>query len=308
MARVLNSFLLLAFTVLPNSVIHATQAPNEMTKQYPIEIKRQPLTRLNFSSAMSTTAWELAGLTAGITYLGAQSWDWGSSSFNMNSEGWFGMETGSGGADKVGHLYTTYLMSEWLTYKLEQSSNQTNESALYGSLFGWGLFLYIEIFDGYSDDHGFSTEDLIMNSIGSGFSYLKNTQPWLKDKIDLRVEYLPSAGMKGIHPMTDYSGYKYLAVLKPSGFKSLNNSILKYFEFQLGYYTRGFKEEDAPYFDKRVSTVYTAVSINLSELIFKNIHHKHHKTTQPIDSFFKYYQMPGIYADQDSYQRQADSK
>ncbi len=305
MVRALNLFLLLAVTTLFNSNTYATQPINQ---QAPSELIKPTLPKLDFTSATSTAAWELAGLTTGITYLGAQSWDWGSSSFNMNSEGWFGMDTGSGGADKLGHLYTTYLMSEWLTYSLEESTHQPKESALYGSLFGWGLFLYIEIFDGYSDDHGFSTEDLLMNSIGSGFSYLKNTQPWLQDKIDLRVEYLPSAGMKGIHPMTDYSGYKYLAVLKPAGFTSLKNSFLKYFEFQLGYYTRGFKKEDAPYFDQRESTLYTAISINLSELIFKNIHPKHHNTTQPIDSFFKYYQMPGIYAEQGISKRQANLK
>ncbi len=305
MVRVLNLLLLLVLTTLPASITYATQTPyNPLT----IESNGPLLTKLNFSTAASTAAWELTGLTAGITVLGAQSWDWGSSSFNMNSEGWFGMDTGSGGADKLGHLYTTYLMSEWLTYTLEQSTHQPKESALYGSLFGWGLFLYIEVFDGYSDDHGFSTEDLIMNSIGSGFSYLKSTQPWLRDKVDLRVEYLPSQGMKGIHPMTDYSGYKYLAVLKPAGFKNLEDSFLKYFEFQVGYYTRGFKKEDAPYFDQRESTLYTAVSINLSELIFKNIHPKYQNTTQPIDSFFKYYQMPGIYAAQDIHQRHTDPR
>jgi hypothetical protein len=300
--RALNLFLLLAMITLPVSIAHATQPTNKQTYN---ESAKPTLTKLNFSSATSMAAWELTGLTAGITYLGIQSWDWGSSSFNMNSEGWFGMDTGSGGADKLGHLYTTYLMSEWLTYSLEQSTHQPKESALYGSLFGWGLFLYIEIFDGYSNDHGFSTEDLVMNSIGAGFSYLKSTQPWLQDKIDLRVEYLPSPGMKGVHPMTDYSGYKYLAVVKPAGFKSVKNSFLKYFEFHLGYYTRGFKKEDTPYFDQRESTLYTAISINLSELIFKNIDPKYHNTAQPIDSFFQYYQVPGIYAAQNISQQQA---
>jgi hypothetical protein len=43
-----------------------------------------------------------AGL-AGITVIGIQSWKWGSnSSFRFNSEGWFGEDTGSGGADKLG--------------------------------------------------------------------------------------------------------------------------------------------------------------------------------------------------------------
>ena len=51
--------------------------------------------------------WETGVAVAGVTALGLTSWDWGSSkSFNFNPEGWFGKDTGSGGADKLGHAFT----------------------------------------------------------------------------------------------------------------------------------------------------------------------------------------------------------
>lgn len=257
------------------------------------------LNNLNFSSATQSVKWEVGGLVTGITLLGMFSWDWGSSDFKMNSEGWFGMDTGSGGADKVGHLYTTYVMSEWLTYQLRTKNNNHSDSALYGALLGWGLMFYVELFDGFSNDHGFSNHDLIMNTIGSGISYYKNTVPWLKDTIDLRVEYLPSKAMKGIHPMTDYTGYKYIAVFKPAGLDIFKNSALKYLELHLGYYSRGFKKEDAPYFDNRTTSLYSAISINLSELVFKKIKNDPHNTYKKMDSFFQYYQVPNLYIDSD---------
>lgn len=274
--------------------------PSSSTASFNIKLATEqalPLSTLNFNSATESVKWEVGGLASGITLLGIFSWDWGSSEFKMNSEGWFGMDTGSGGADKVGHLYTTYVMSEWLAYRLKTNNNNHKDSALYGALLGWSLMFYVELFDGYSSDHGFSNHDLIMNTIGSGFSYYKNTLPWLKDTMDLRVEYLPSKAMKGIHPMTDYTGYKYIAVFKPAGLNVFKHSPLKYVEFHLGYYTRGFKKEDAPYFDNRTASLYSAISINLSELFFKKIKIDPHNTYKKMDSFFQYYQVPNLYID-----------
>ena len=52
---------------------------------------------------VKTTRWETAAVFAGATALGIHTWDWGSSKrFKTNPEGWFGKNTGSGGADKLG--------------------------------------------------------------------------------------------------------------------------------------------------------------------------------------------------------------
>ncbi|MCK5902645.1 MAG: DUF2279 domain-containing protein, partial [Cocleimonas sp.] len=206
--------------------------------------------KLTFGEAADALKWELGGITGGILYLGLKEWEWGSSSFNFNDEGWFEMNRGSGGADKLGHLYSSYLMSEFLTHRLYKKTGNLNDAALHGALFAESLMLFVEAFDGVSSDHGFSYEDLIMNTAGIGISYLKNTVPALRNKLDLRVEYHPSKADKG-HPITDYTGYNYSAVLKLGGFQSLRKTPLKYVELQLGYHTEGFKKADKAYFDKK---------------------------------------------------------
>ena len=250
---------------------------------------------LTIGEAAKELKWELGGLTGGILYLGLKEWDWGSSSFKFNDEGWFGMNTGSGGADKLGHLYSTYLMDEFLTDRLYQKTGNLKDAALKGAIFSGGLMLLVETFDGVSSDHGFSYEDLIMNGTGIGLSYLKNTVPGLRNKLDLRVEYHKSKADKG-HPITDYTGYNYSAILKLGGFKKLRTTPLKYFELQLGYHTEGFKKDDRPYFEKKKAELYVGVGLDLTEVVFKPL--KKQTDSELIDyadTFFRYYQMPGIY-------------
>jgi hypothetical protein len=239
--------------------------------------------------------WELGGLTAGITYLGLKEWRWGSSSFKFNDEGWFGLNTGSAGADKLGHLYSSYLMNEFLTDRLYNKTGNLSNSAFHSAIFSSGLMLFVETFDGVSSDHGFSYEDLIMNTTGIGISYLKNTVPELRNKLDLRVEYHRSQADKG-HPVTDYTGYNYSAVLKLGGFKQLKNTPLKYLELQLGYHAEGFKKDDRAYFKKKKARLYAGVGLDLSEVLFNPLKKQtDSKIINYADTFFRYYQAPGIY-------------
>jgi len=65
---------------------------------------------------VKTTRWETAAVFAGATALGIHTWDWGSSKrFKTNPEGWFGKDTGSGGADKLGHAFISYAITNVLT-------------------------------------------------------------------------------------------------------------------------------------------------------------------------------------------------
>jgi hypothetical protein len=250
------------------------------------------------SNAAKDLRWELGGMSAGILYFGLKEWNWGSSSFNYNSEGWFGADTGSGGADKLGHLYSAFVMDEFLTNRLYDKSRDMKYAAKSGAVFSWGLMLAVEISDGFSDDHGFSHEDLIMNTAGIAASYLKNTVPNLDDKFDLRLEYKPSKGMQGFHPVTDYSGMKYLAVAKLAGFDLFKSTSLKYLELHLGYYTRGFKKEDKPYYNQKLRELYFGVGLDLQEVIFKPLMKKtKHPSAKYLNTFFRYYQPPGSYVD-----------
>jgi hypothetical protein len=247
---------------------------------------------------------EIAGLFGGITYLGAKEWEWGSSSFKFNDEGWFDMDAGSGGADKLGHLYSSYLMTEFLTHRMKTKGYSAESSAKYSAYLSWGLMLYVEIFDGYSSDHGFSYEDLIANTTGIGVSYLKAKYPdILGDTLDLRVEYSPSKGMKGFHPITDYSGMKYIAVAKLSGIDLFKDTPLKYVEFQLGYYSRGFNKDDRPYINYKTTETFIGLSLNLSELIFKPYKKKLGTVGKYANTITQYIQLPGISIRKDINQR-----
>lgn len=62
---------------------------------------------------------ETGTIVAGVTALGAYSWGWCSSKkFKFNPEGWFGDNTSSGGADKLGHAFSSYAMNNVLTDRL----------------------------------------------------------------------------------------------------------------------------------------------------------------------------------------------
>ncbi|WP_066965503.1 DUF2279 domain-containing protein [Microbulbifer sp. Q7] len=238
--------------------------------------------------------YEIGAAAGGITYLGVKEWNWGSASFKFNNEGWFGMDTGSGGVDKLGHMYSSYLMAEAISHGLSRH-NDPEFAATYSALWATSLMLYVEVFDGYSADHGFSYEDVILNSTGVAFSYLRTRYPRVRELLDYRLDYQPSEGMQGFHPVTDYSGMRYLLVLKAAGVPALRDTPLKYLEFNLGYSARGFKASDAPYIPQRNSELFVGVSFNLNELLFKPFADQLGRAGKFASTVTRYYQPRGSY-------------
>lgn len=238
--------------------------------------------------------YEIGAVAGGITYLGVKEWNWGSASFKFNDEGWFGMDTGSGGMDKLGHMYSSYLIAEAIGNGLSRN-NDADFSATYSALWASSLMLYVEVFDGYSADHGFSYEDVIFNSTGIAFSYLRTRNPKLKDLLDYRLDYRPSRGMKGFHPVTDYSGMRYLLAVKAAGVPSLRDTPFKYVELNLGYMAQGFKTSDAPYFPERKTELFVGISFNLDELLFKPFSENLGRVGKYASTVSHYYQPRGTY-------------
>lgn len=221
-----------------------------------------------FTRQTKSVGWELGGLVAGVTVLGINSWDWGSLSFHGNPEGWFGKNSGSLGMDKLGHAWSTYMISEFLTDRIEANSGGGEGAEITALLLSYGLMTYVELFDGYSADHGFSYEDMVMNALGGGFSYLRRRVPGLREKVDFRLEYWPSGNVDGFHPITDYSGQKYLLALKFSGFEGARDTPLRFLELHAGYYARGFTQAERDRFEPRRREPYVGIGINLGELLF----------------------------------------
>jgi len=238
---------------------------------------------------------DLGGLFAILSWSGFNDWKWGSASFRFQSEGWFGMDTGSGGQDKLGHAFSSYLMAEFLYLRLRSYYGRQDVVTPLPALFSWTLMLYVEFFDGFSVDHGFSYEDLLMDAAGATASFLRQRVPGLARAFDFRMEYYPSAGMRELHPMIDYSGQKFLLALKPAGFGAPKESFLDLVELHLGYYTRGFSDDDAPYFREKQAHLYFGLGANLERILFEPVGPREAYAGTPLDyahAAVNYFQLP----------------
>ncbi len=93
--------------------------------------------------------------------------------------------------DKQGHAYGAYLLSHLFGYAMRWSGEDQPSSALYGSLFGLGYQLYVEVEDGFHKDYGFSPGDAISDVAGASVPLLQETFPVLKS-FALKWSYYPS--------------------------------------------------------------------------------------------------------------------
>ncbi len=217
-----------------------------------------------------------------ITAWGFANWDYGKSRPSSDQEEWFGRDTDSGGADKLGHFYASYLLGSGLSGLYESWGHEEKDAALYGAFSSAFLLNFMEIGDAFSE-FGFSYEDFLMNTLGSFSSYLFYTNPGLSKRIDLRIEYLPSFETADV--VTEYEKMKYLIAFKAEGFDFITNPYLRYAELHLGYYTRDYS---GGYSQDSERILYFGIGINLSRVARKN---DYLKTAR----FLNYYQLPYTY-------------
>ncbi len=216
-----------------------------------------------------------------VTLWGISQWDYFSRAPHAKSEGWFSNNTDDGGADKLGHFYTSYATSHGLSYLYESWCFNKRDAAFYGALSSFAIWGYMELGDAFSN-YGASYEDLVMNALGSVAGYYLYKNPDLARKIDIRWEF-------GFHPTdsdftTDYENSKYLLALKFNGFESTRHNLLKYLELHIGYYTRGFSDSTV----NKERNIYFGVGINLTDLFRRNGYKK-------TATFLNYVQVPGTY-------------
>ena len=190
-------------------------------------------------------------------------WDDGfGGGFKTTNEGWFGNGTDSGGADKLGHMFSNYASVRLLTPLFTATGNSREEAI---RLAGWttiGIFTAIEVVDGYSRKWGFSPQDALVNVAGTALGVFLESHPEVDDRFDFRFAYRRSKG-SGFDPFGDYSGQRYLLVLKADGFETTRRlPALRYLELSLGYQARGFDPGG-----ERRRDLYMGVSLNLSRLL-----------------------------------------
>jgi len=212
--------------------------------------------------------------------------------FHSVDEGWFGRDTASGGADKLGHTYFCYSASRLLAQGFQAMGNEPDQALQLGLWSTLGIMTAVEVVDGYSKKFAFSAQDVAMNLAGVGFGYLMERNPGLDRLIDFRLHYLPSK--RGDFDIGgDYSGQTYLLVAKASGVPALrSNSVLRYFELALGYGTRDYELGPA----QGSRHLYFGISLNVSEVLRQSAYRgdeKPGRTQRFTETFFEYLQLPG---------------
>lgn len=225
-----------------------------------------PYSGATFWNQASSVPLELAALTAQPLVQGFTKWNWGKDEFHFTSEGFFGTDTKYLGIDKLGHAYGTYVYSDVLTQRIAQNSDNHAGAALTGSVLGLAIQFGVEVGDGFSPDQGFSPQDMMFNTLGAGFSLLRNSVPGLADKLDFRYSYWKSE-FSPFDPSADYSGQKYLLALKLSGFEAFEESPMRFLELHAGYYARGVGDSTVGNGVARRREPYIGIGLNLQQLI-----------------------------------------
>jgi hypothetical protein len=221
------------------------------------------------------------GGMAFITAWGVAKWDYFDRSPHAQPEKWFGHETDEGGADKLGHLWSSFAYSDGLAHVFEGWGYEPDTAARYGALSAFAFMGFMELGDSFSS-YGFSYEDMLMNTVGSAGSYLFYKYPELDEKIDLRWEYDMAFAQSDF--FTDYQNSKYLVAVQLDGFDRIKDTPLGYLELQMGYYIRGFDNRDPD----RERNLYMGVGLNVGKLLSK-------LGCGSFCSVFHYYQPPYTY-------------
>lgn len=253
-------------------------------------------------------SWKNAAVVGGIGIIvggyGAAAWweDGFSGSFRTVDEGWFGRNTSSGGADKVGHAFFTYTGTRLLTRGFEALGNDPGRALRLGVWTSLGVMTGVEVVDGISKKFRFSVEDAVANAAGATFAVLEEVDPRIDALIDFRLFYRRSDDARRLgdaDPLADYSGQTFLLAFKADGVPRLREiPVARYLELQVGYNTRGYEPNDGAKIDPHRRICY-GIGVNLSRLLSDTVFRgdlKGGKMQGTTDTVIEFLQVPGTAA------------
>lgn len=187
---------------------------------------------------------------AGIALIGLhQLWyaDYPQSSFHFHNDNdeWLQM-------DKFGHAFSAYYIGKMGMDALEWSGASKKEQLLYGATLGFAFLTTVEIFDGFSEEWGFSTGDVLANAFGTGL-LIGQELLWEEQRIQYKFSF-HTTSFADAYPnelgentlqqiLKDYNGQTYwLSFNIWSFFKE--SKIPKWLNVAIGYGANGLPEKN----------------------------------------------------------------
>jgi hypothetical protein len=205
-----------------------------------------------------------ASATLGAVYAGFSAWTFVAwyrkhaplSQYKWGGDGWMGVETYAGGADKCGHAWATMTLARLGTFILaEWGGFSRRKVSIISALLSEMLFTGVEVKDGVYYEFSFS--DLTGDSIGMVLALLLDNFPRLAEAFSYRVDYRPSEmyerivfdkstvpGFSRWNIAEDYSGQTYLAAFHPSAVKALRDTLgplSRFVDVAIGFGSHNYK-------------------------------------------------------------------
>jgi hypothetical protein len=159
--------------------------------------------------------------------------------FNDNKE-WLKM-------DKAGHIFSSYSVGKYGIELLKGAGYSNKTASIAGPLYGYLYQTTIEVFDGFSSEWGFSTGDIMANTIGTGL-VMGQALAWKEQRISLKFSFFQTPYSK-VRPevlgnsfwqnmFKDYNGQTYWLCVNPKSFAP-KSKWPAWLDISLGYGATG---------------------------------------------------------------------
>ena len=206
---------------------------------------------------------------------GFSTWQWNAGeSFSLKPQTYKGAHAINGAADKFGHLYSNYTGKRFFSFLFRAAGSSPLRANIEGIILTEITSFGGEIGDGFSNKYGFDPYDALFNQMGILLGAILDFSPFLDRIFAYKLEYYPSKQMRAKFDIidhhdfaTDYNGEKFILSTKFGGIPYLSLTPLRYFNFDIGYYTRGYRNnsyEGKTYYKSRTRHLFIGFSANFS--------------------------------------------
>ncbi|MEQ8273915.1 MAG: DUF2279 domain-containing protein [Deltaproteobacteria bacterium] len=240
------------------------------------------------------------GITAGVTALiGAWAvdawWSDGLEPFSFRDAGAFGQDTYAGGADKMGHAYSMYVVTHSV-YSLYRWLGMTKvNAALWTGAIAFTVSNWVELIDGFTQ-YGFEGGDVIANSLGIGLGLLTKLSPRAESLVGFRLSYVPSPDFlqnekSVLKWINDYTGMTYYLDVKGKGVLELMDrdpGLFRYVQAGIAFNTDQYSPVKR--WEERRRNLGVHVGVSMSEVL--RAWGDGDEGVEPIATFFDYYAVP----------------
>ena len=152
--------------------------------------------------------------------------------------------------DKFGHTFSSYYIGKMGMDALAWAGETKKNQLIYGATLGFAFLTAVEVLDGFSEEWGFSTGDVMANALGTGL-LIGQELLWDEQRLQMKFSFMTSEyadfdpDKLGSTPLQqvlkDYNGQTYwLSVNLWSFYKE--SKIPKWLNVSVGYGANGLPE------------------------------------------------------------------